>query len=68
VGGLSRLSDLEPSEPIVRYEHEHSGDLVHIDAKKLGATRVGLRYQGIKGVAPISRLPQSDNNLLTLHN
>ena len=34
--GLSRLKDLEPSEPIVRYEHEHPGDLVHIDTKKLG--------------------------------
>jgi len=34
--GLSRLRDLEPSEPIVRYEHEHPGDLVHIDTKKLG--------------------------------
>ncbi len=34
--GLSRLRDLEPSEPIVRYEHAHPGDLVHIDTKKLG--------------------------------
>ncbi len=34
--GLSRWSDLAPSEPVVRYEHEHPGDLVHIDTKKLG--------------------------------
>jgi transposase InsO family protein len=34
--GLSRLRDLEPSEPIVRYEHAHPGDMVHIDTKKLG--------------------------------
>lgn len=34
--GLSRLSDLEPSEPAVRYEHEQPGDLIHIDTKKLG--------------------------------
>ena len=34
--GLSRLRDLEPSEPIVRYEHAHPGDLIHIDTKKLG--------------------------------
>ena len=34
--GLSRLRDLEPSEPVVRYEHAHPGDLVHIDTKKLG--------------------------------
>jgi transposase InsO family protein len=34
--GLSRLKDLEPSEPVVRYEHAHPGDMVHIDIKKLG--------------------------------
>jgi len=34
--GLSRLRDLAPSEPIVRYEHAHPGDLIHIDTKKLG--------------------------------
>jgi transposase InsO family protein len=34
--GLSRLSDLEPSEPVVRYEHARPGDLIHIDTKKLG--------------------------------
>jgi len=32
---LSRLRDLEPVEPVVRYEHEHPGDLIHIDSKKL---------------------------------
>lgn len=36
VAGLSRLSDLEPSEPVVRYEHAQPGDMVHIDTKKLG--------------------------------
>lgn len=34
--GLSRLRDLDPSEPAVRYEHAQPGDLVHIDTKKLG--------------------------------
>jgi len=34
--GLSHLRDLEPAEPIVRYEHERPGDLIHIDIKKLG--------------------------------
>ena len=34
--GLSRLSDLEPSAPVVRYEHAAPGDLIHIDTKKLG--------------------------------
>src|SRR5687767_2500647 len=34
--GLARLRDLEPCAPVVRYEHAHPGDLVHIDTKKLG--------------------------------
>ena len=34
--GLSKLSDLEPVEPVVRYEHDSPGDLLHIDTKKLG--------------------------------
>jgi hypothetical protein len=33
---LSRLSDLDPVEPVVRYEHEAPGELLHIDTKKLG--------------------------------
>jgi transposase InsO family protein len=45
--GLSRLRDLEPSEPVLRYEHEHPGDLVHIDTKKLGRIeRMGHRITG----------------------
>ncbi len=34
--GLSRLRDLEPAEPVRRYEREHPGELIHIDIKKLG--------------------------------
>lgn len=34
--GLSKLSDLQPVEPVQRYEHERPGDLLHIDTKKLG--------------------------------
>ena len=45
--GLSRLSDLDPVEPIVRYEHEAPGDLLHIDTKKLGRIeRAGHRVTG----------------------
>ena len=45
--GLSRLADLEPSQPIVRYEHTHPGDLLHIDTKKLGRIeRMGHRITG----------------------
>ena len=34
--GLSKLSDLDPVEPVQRYEHAEPGDLIHIDTKKLG--------------------------------
>lgn len=34
--GLSKLSDLQPREPVQRYEHAQAGDLLHIDTKKLG--------------------------------
>ena len=34
--GLSKLGDLAPAEPVVRYEHEEPGDLLHFDTKKLG--------------------------------
>jgi len=45
--GLSRWADLAPSEPIVRYEHAHPGDLLHIDTKKLARiVRLGHRVTG----------------------
>src|SRR5690606_27986171 len=34
--GLSKLSQLQPAEPVQRYEHAAPGDLLHIDTKKLG--------------------------------
>ena len=45
--GLARLSDLEPAEPVQRYEHENPGDLIHIDTKKLGRIeKTGHRATG----------------------
>lgn len=45
--GISRLRDLEPAEPIRRYEREHPGELIHIDIKKLGRFKqVGHRITG----------------------
>ncbi len=45
--GLSRLKLLEPPQPVIRYEREHPGELVHIDVKKLGRIgRVGHRIHG----------------------
>src|SRR5690606_28534668 len=45
--GLSRLKDIEPAEPVRRYERDHPGELIHIDIKKLGKfNRVGHRITG----------------------
>ena len=34
--GLNRIRDLEPAEPVRRYEREKPGEMIHIDIKKLG--------------------------------
>ena len=34
--GLSQLSALEPARPVVRYQRQHPGELIHFDIKKLG--------------------------------
>jgi transposase InsO family protein len=44
---LSRIRDLEPPEPVVRYERQTAGELIHIDIKKLGRfDQVGHRITG----------------------
>ncbi|GGS10081.1 hypothetical protein GCM10010252_56500 [Streptomyces aureoverticillatus] len=52
--GLNRLRDLDPPSgeqlrEVIRYEHEHVGDLVHVDVKKLGRipTGGGWRMHGV---------------------
>jgi len=45
--GLSRLKSLEPKPPVVRYQRERPGELIHVDIKKLGRIgRVGHRIHG----------------------
>ncbi len=45
--GLNRLAALEPKPPIIRYEREHPGELIHIDIKKLGRIEgIGHRITG----------------------
>ena len=47
--GLSRIKDLEPEEPARRYEHDHPGDMIHLDIKKLGRFRTpGHRATGTR--------------------
>jgi transposase InsO family protein len=45
--GLNKLRMLEPVAPIVRYEREHPGELIHLDIKKLGRfSAIGYRITG----------------------
>ena len=45
--GLNRIKDLEPAQPVRRYEREHPGELIHIDIKKLARfERIGHRITG----------------------
>jgi transposase InsO family protein len=44
---LSRWRDLEPRPPVLRYEREHAGELLHLDVKKLGRIKgIGHRIHG----------------------
>ena len=53
--GLGRLAALDPKPPVVRYERENPGELIHIDTKKIGrivrpSHRVtGNRRDGVRG-------------------
>ncbi len=45
--GLNRWRDLEPAEPVRRYERDRPGEMIHIDIKKLGRfNKVGHRITG----------------------
>ncbi|MHC1549747.1 IS481 family transposase [Phyllobacterium sp. K27] len=44
---LSRMKDIEPAEPVVRYQYSEPGGLIHLDIKRLGRfERVGHRITG----------------------
>lgn len=44
---LSRWRELEPAAPVVRYQRERPGELLHLDIKKLGRiVRTGHRITG----------------------
>lgn len=45
--GLNRWRELDPAEPVRRYERERPGEMIHMDIKKLGRfNRVGHRITG----------------------
>jgi len=46
-GGMGRLPEGEPRPPVVRYERERPGELIHLDIKKLARIEaVGHRIHG----------------------
>ncbi len=52
---LSRLRDLDASEPVRRYERQHPGELIHIDVKKIGRFhQVGHRISCIDDASRIA--------------
>ena len=45
--GLNRLALLEPRPPVIRYERERPGEMLHLDIKSLGRfERIGHRISG----------------------
>jgi transposase InsO family protein len=45
--GLNRLRSLDPPPPVVRYEHPHPGDMIHLDIKCLARiVQPGYRVTG----------------------
>lgn len=47
--GLGRLPPLFPAPPVVRYEKENPGELIHIDTKRLGKIATGFQGKRISG-------------------
>lgn len=45
--GLGRLSSLDPKPPVIRYQRDRPGEMIHLDIKKLGRfERAGHRATG----------------------
>jgi transposase InsO family protein len=45
--GLNRLALIEPRPPVIRYERERPGEMIHLDIKSLGRfERIGHRISG----------------------
>ncbi len=47
--GLGRLPPLVPPPPVIRYERERPGELLHVDSKKLGRIEAGVVGHRITG-------------------
>ncbi|HEX3582682.1 MAG TPA: IS481 family transposase [Thermoanaerobaculia bacterium] len=53
VAGLSRLTALEPPVPLIRYERDRPGELLHLDIKRFGKIDgIGHRITGVRTHRP----------------
>ncbi len=65
---LNRLTHIDRAtgEPIRRYEHQHPGDLIHVDVKKLGNSprrrRLALRRPTSRARRTAPRPPDKPRN------
>jgi transposase InsO family protein len=64
--GLNRLPPLTAPEPVVRYERERPGELLHVDAKRLGRIHAGVVGHRITGDRQ-RRGPRQQTGWETLH-
>jgi transposase InsO family protein len=60
--GLGRLSRLEPTEPVRRYERARPGELIHIDVKKLGRIVDGAGHRIVGRQARRHNLARTDGS------
>ena len=58
--GLGRLKNLQPAEPVRRYQWARPGDMIHVDTKQLARfERVGHRITGDRRLGCSPGLPKS---------
>ena len=58
--GLGRLKNLQPAEPVRRYQWARPGDMIHVDTKQLARfERVGHRITGDRRLGCSPGMPKS---------
>ena len=67
-GNAERFIQSAPLEWAYGIAYDHSSQRIQMLDRWIHHYNWHPPYQGIKGVAPMSRLAKSRNNLLTLHN
>lgn len=63
--GLNRWRDLEPSEPVVRYERDRPGELIHIDIKNWGNSPAPVTASLATGMARAMRAASGGSSYMS---